>query len=184
MERDTWYANCIATDPPYQGRGLATAIIDRVLADAATTRSVVALGTQSEENVSVWRNLRCIVQAKGSARRPRSIGTLGLSNAASWTPKHHGVSLLEIYSHTSLGRGAVEATRRAVVPHHDASHLYVAISLRLAIACDDASDLINGSAGQGVAKMSLIRVWVVVSLAFSAHSRRPRKPESHCIIGA
>ena len=57
MERDTWYANCIATDPPYQGRGLATAIIDRVLADAATTRSVVALGTQSEENVSALSNL-------------------------------------------------------------------------------------------------------------------------------
>jgi ribosomal protein S18 acetylase RimI-like enzyme len=57
MERDTWYANCIATDPPYQGRGLATAIVDHVLADAATTRSVVALGTQSEENVSVLSDL-------------------------------------------------------------------------------------------------------------------------------
>ena len=61
MERDTWYANCIATDPAYQGRGLASAIIDRVLADAAATHSVVALGTQSETNVSVLTDLRVSV---------------------------------------------------------------------------------------------------------------------------
>ena len=62
MERDTWYANCIATDPVYQERGLATAIVDRVLADAAETHSVVALGTQSEKNVSVVDSF--IFQAK------------------------------------------------------------------------------------------------------------------------
>lgn len=57
MERDTWYANCIATDPAYQGRGLASAIIYRVLADAAATHSVVALGTQNEKNAAFYRNL-------------------------------------------------------------------------------------------------------------------------------
>ncbi|KAH9026002.1 hypothetical protein EDB84DRAFT_1563853 [Lactarius hengduanensis] len=57
MERDTWYANCIATDPAYQGRGLASAIIERVLADAAATHSVVALGTQNEKNAAFYRNL-------------------------------------------------------------------------------------------------------------------------------
>ncbi len=51
MERDTWYGNCIATDPAFQRRGLATAIIERVLADAAATHSTVALGTQNEKNV-------------------------------------------------------------------------------------------------------------------------------------
>ncbi|KAF8264494.1 hypothetical protein EI94DRAFT_1552866, partial [Lactarius quietus] len=54
---DTWYANCIATDPAYQRRGLATAIIDRVIADAEETHSVVALGTQSEKNAAFYRNL-------------------------------------------------------------------------------------------------------------------------------
>jgi hypothetical protein len=144
MERDTWYANCIATDPPYQGCGLATAIIDHVLADAAATCSVVALGTQSEENVSVLSSFRCFVQAKGERRRLRFIGTLGLSSAAGWMPTHHGVPLLAIYSRTSLVRGAVEA--RTVAPHHDVSHLYVVISLQLAIVL-----LKNSRAGQGVA---------------------------------
>ena len=61
MERNTWYANCIATDPAYQGRGLASAIIDRVLADAAATHSVVALGTQNEKNVRVLTGLQSFV---------------------------------------------------------------------------------------------------------------------------
>ncbi len=61
MECNTWYANCIATDPAYQGRGLASAIIDRVLADAAATHSVVALGTQNEKNVRVLTGLQSFV---------------------------------------------------------------------------------------------------------------------------
>lgn len=70
MERDTWYANCIATDPPYQGRGLATAIIDRVLADAAATRSVVALGTQSEENAAFYRDLGFVERGRLDTSTP------------------------------------------------------------------------------------------------------------------
>jgi hypothetical protein len=56
MEYDTWYASCIATDPAYRGprAGLASAFLDRVLAVAAATHSVVALGTQNEKNMSVF----------------------------------------------------------------------------------------------------------------------------------
>lgn len=70
MERDTWYANCIATDPPYQGCGLATAIIDHVLADAAATCSVVALGTQSEENAAFYRDLGFVERGRLDANTP------------------------------------------------------------------------------------------------------------------
>jgi len=70
MERDTWYANCIATDPAYQGRGLASAIIDRVLADAAATHSVVALGTQNEKNAAFYRSLGFVERGRLDARTP------------------------------------------------------------------------------------------------------------------
>ncbi|KAI9439476.1 hypothetical protein BJY52DRAFT_1321967 [Lactarius psammicola] len=70
MERDTWYANCIATDPAYQGRGLARAIIDRVLADAAATHSVVALGTQNEKNAAFYRSLGFIERGRLDANTP------------------------------------------------------------------------------------------------------------------
>ncbi|KAH9054098.1 hypothetical protein EDB87DRAFT_1834962 [Lactarius vividus] len=70
MERDTWYANCIATDPAYQGRGLASAIIKRVLADAAATHSVVALGTQNEKNAAFYRNLGFVERGRLDANTP------------------------------------------------------------------------------------------------------------------
>ncbi|KAH8989977.1 hypothetical protein EDB92DRAFT_2000527 [Lactarius akahatsu] len=70
MERDTWYANCIATDPAYQGRGLASAIIERVLADAAATHSVVALGTQNEKNAAFYQNLGFVERGRLDANTP------------------------------------------------------------------------------------------------------------------
>jgi len=70
MERDTWYVNCMATDPAYQERGLATAIIDRVLADAAATHSVVALGTQNEKNAAFYRNLGFVERGRLDANTP------------------------------------------------------------------------------------------------------------------
>ncbi|KAI0067422.1 hypothetical protein BV25DRAFT_1819748 [Artomyces pyxidatus] len=56
-ERDSWYGNLIATDPNYQGRGLASAIIETICKRAAENRDVVALGTQTERNAVFYRNL-------------------------------------------------------------------------------------------------------------------------------
>ena len=174
MERDTWYANCIATDPVYQERGLATAIVDRVLADAAEMHSVVALGTQSEKNVSV---VDCFIfQAKREMSRPRSIGNVDLSSAAGWTPTRRGVPLREIYSRSSLIPGAAEARR--VAPHRDANRVAGCTSLFLFDQrfCAMVLFLIHGGmaqceCGDAVGESTRHRSWVVKRAHFSrAHT--------------
>ncbi|KAI0295626.1 hypothetical protein B0F90DRAFT_1820375 [Multifurca ochricompacta] len=70
LERDTWYANCIATDPSCQSRGLASAIINHVIAEAAETKSVVALGTQTEKNATFYRNRGFVEHGRLDADTP------------------------------------------------------------------------------------------------------------------
>lgn len=133
MERDTWYANCMATDPAYQRRGLASAIIGRVLTDAAATQTVVALGTQSEKNVSVSTGLPLFVlaQAKRCA--------VGRVLSESWVcrarpagrPNAMGY-LYRKYIHARLSRDWYAATEtRTEGPDSDANRCgsYVATSL-------------------------------------------------------
>ncbi|KAI0262314.1 hypothetical protein BC834DRAFT_972106 [Gloeopeniophorella convolvens] len=70
MERGTMYANVIATDPAYQHHGLASALIRHVLAEAAQTGTVVALGTQSEENAAFYRRLGFVEQGRLDKETP------------------------------------------------------------------------------------------------------------------
>ncbi|KAI0262324.1 hypothetical protein BC834DRAFT_1043499 [Gloeopeniophorella convolvens] len=75
MERCTMYASHIATDPAYQRRGLASALIRHVLADAARSGAVVALGTQHERNAAFYRGLGFVEQGRLDGETPWGLFT-------------------------------------------------------------------------------------------------------------
>ncbi|KAI0262297.1 hypothetical protein BC834DRAFT_845098 [Gloeopeniophorella convolvens] len=70
MERGAMYANLIATDPAYQHRGLASALIRHVLAEAAQTGTIVALSTQGEKNAVFYRRLGFVEQGRLDKETP------------------------------------------------------------------------------------------------------------------
>ncbi|KAI0262329.1 hypothetical protein BC834DRAFT_845118 [Gloeopeniophorella convolvens] len=75
-ERDAMYASHIATDPDYQRRGLATALIRHVLAEVAEQADppVVALGTQHEKNAKFARSLGFIQKGQLDYDTPNEWG--------------------------------------------------------------------------------------------------------------
>ncbi|PPQ75867.1 hypothetical protein CVT26_000283 [Gymnopilus dilepis] len=52
-----WFANIIATDPPFQRRGYAASIIRAIFQRAASEEKPVSLATQTEENCLWYQSL-------------------------------------------------------------------------------------------------------------------------------
>ncbi|PAV21724.1 hypothetical protein PNOK_0168100 [Pyrrhoderma noxium] len=50
---NSWYANNIATDPVHQGKGYGTALLKTIFEEARKDQSIVALGTQNEQNTEI-----------------------------------------------------------------------------------------------------------------------------------
>jgi ribosomal protein S18 acetylase RimI-like enzyme len=63
----SWYLNCICVDPKYQRQGIATNLIKMVEQKAMTT-SILALCTDTDDNVAVYKALH--FQYKGEAPLP------------------------------------------------------------------------------------------------------------------
>jgi ribosomal protein S18 acetylase RimI-like enzyme len=55
MRDDHWFLSILATDPRFQGRGVASALMDPVLADADNNGTPVFLRTQREANLAFYR---------------------------------------------------------------------------------------------------------------------------------
>ncbi|KAG2124197.1 hypothetical protein DEU56DRAFT_39710 [Suillus clintonianus] len=62
-----WYLNCICVDPKYQRQGIATNLIKMVEQEAMST-SILALCTDTDENVAVYKALQ--FEYKGEAPLP------------------------------------------------------------------------------------------------------------------
>ncbi|TFY66314.1 hypothetical protein EVG20_g4770 [Dentipellis fragilis] len=54
---ESWYANLIVTDPAWQRRGLATALVDAVYQRAISDKTVLALCAGNETNGIVYRKM-------------------------------------------------------------------------------------------------------------------------------
>lgn len=63
----SWYLNCICVDPKYQRQGIATNLI-KVVEQKASTTSILALCTDTDDNVAVYKALH--FQYKGEAPLP------------------------------------------------------------------------------------------------------------------
>lgn len=63
----SWYLNCICVDPKYQRQGIATNLI-KVVEQKASTMSILALCTDTDDNVAVYKALH--FQYKGEAPLP------------------------------------------------------------------------------------------------------------------
>ncbi|KAG0700585.1 hypothetical protein DFH29DRAFT_1080605 [Suillus ampliporus] len=65
----SWYLNCICVDAKYQRQGIATNLI-KMVEQKATTTSILALCTDTDDNVAVYKALH--FQYKGQAPLPTS----------------------------------------------------------------------------------------------------------------
>ncbi|KAA1470517.1 hypothetical protein DENSPDRAFT_849606 [Dentipellis sp. KUC8613] len=57
VKKDTWFANVIATDPAYQRRGLARALIEPVYQKALANNALLATCAVSDTNCTVFKKL-------------------------------------------------------------------------------------------------------------------------------
>ncbi len=69
MEEDHWYLSLLATDPKFQGRGVGTALLLPILAEADNSGSPVFLETQNEHNLSYYARFgfreRSVIEVQG-----------------------------------------------------------------------------------------------------------------------
>ncbi|KAI0053247.1 hypothetical protein FA95DRAFT_1482179, partial [Auriscalpium vulgare] len=57
LEAQMWWCFCLGTEPDFQGRGLATALVDAVYAMALSKQGFIGLSTPTELNVAKYRSM-------------------------------------------------------------------------------------------------------------------------------
>ncbi|KAJ8517111.1 hypothetical protein ONZ45_g5659 [Pleurotus djamor] len=68
---DSWFASLLATDPDYQRRGFATAIVEAALEQAKQDGKIAVLATQSESNMNWYKSLGFEVFGRVDFEGPR-----------------------------------------------------------------------------------------------------------------